>query len=231
MRETQIPSNGVETQNVVATFMTKVYSWMTLALFITGFIAMYVASSEQLINIIFGSKFLFYGLIIAEFGLVWYLSARVATLSFTTALTMFIIYSILSGLTLSCVFLLYTSSSIASTFFITGGTFAIMSLAGFYTKKDLSGFGSIMMMGLIGVIIATVVNYFLNSSTLNYIISFVGVMVFVGLTAYDTQKLKNIATQVEGEQAKKASIMGALTLYLDFINLFLYLLRFLGNRR
>jgi FtsH-binding integral membrane protein len=231
MRETQIPSNGVETQNVVATFMTKVYSWMTLALFITGFIAMYVASSEQLINIIFGSKFLFYGLIIAEFGLVWYLSARVATLSFTTALTMFIIYSILSGLTLSCVFLLYTSSSIASTFFITGGTFAIMSLAGFFTKKDLSGFGSIMMMGLIGVIIATVVNYFLNSSTLNYIISFVGVMVFVGLTAYDTQKLKNIAVQVEGEQAKKASIMGALTLYLDFINLFLYLLRFLGNRR
>jgi FtsH-binding integral membrane protein len=231
MRETQIPSNGVETQNVVATFMTKVYSWMTLALFITGFIAMYVASSEQLINIIFGSKFLFYGLIIAEFGLVWYLSARVATLSFTTALTMFIIYSILSGLTLSCVFLLYTSSSIASTFFITGGTFAIMSLAGFFTKKDLSGFGSIMMMGLIGVIIATLVNYFLNSSTLNYIISFVGVMVFVGLTAYDTQKLKNIAVQVEGEQAKKASIMGALTLYLDFINLFLYLLRFLGNRR
>ncbi|MEI7979799.1 MAG: Bax inhibitor-1/YccA family protein [Bacteroidota bacterium] len=231
MRETQIPSNGVETQNVVATFMTKVYSWMTLALFITGFIAMYVASSEQLINIIFGSKFLFYGLILAEFGLVWYLSARVATLSFTTALTMFIIYSILSGLTLSCVFLLYTSSSIASTFFITGGTFAIMSLAGFFTKKDLSGFGSIMMMGLIGVIIATVVNYFLNSSTLNYIISFVGVMVFVGLTAYDTQKLKNIAVQVEGEQAKKASIMGALTLYLDFINLFLYLLRFLGNRR
>jgi FtsH-binding integral membrane protein len=231
MRETQIPSNGVETQNVVATFMTKVYSWMTLALFITGFIAMYVASSEQLINIIFGSKFLFYGLILAEFGLVWYLSARVATLSFTTALTMFIIYSILSGLTLSCVFLLYTSSSIASTFFITGGTFAIMSLAGFFTKKDLSGFGSIMMMGLIGVIIATVVNYFFNSSTLNYIISFVGVMVFVGLTAYDTQKLKNIAVQVEGEQAKKASIMGALTLYLDFINLFLYLLRFLGNRR
>ncbi len=231
MRETQIPSNGVETQNVVATFMTKVYSWMTLALFITGFIAMYVASSEQLINIIFGSKFLFYGLIIAEFGLVWYLSARVATLSFTTALTMFIIYSILSGLTLSCVFLLYTSSSIASTFFITGGTFAIMSLAGFFTKKDLSGFGSIMMMGLIGVIIATLVNYFLNSSTLNYIISFVGVMVFVGLTAYDTQKLKNIAVQVEGEQAKKASIMGALTLYLDFVNLFLYLLRFLGNRR
>ncbi len=231
MRETQIPSNGVETQNVVATFMTKVYSWMTLALFITGFIAMYVASSEQLINIIFGSKFLFYGLIIAEFGLVWYLSDRVATLSFTTALTMFIIYSILSGLTLSCVFLLYTSSSIASTFFITGGTFAIMSLAGFFTKKDLSGFGSIMMMGLIGVIIATLVNYFLNSSTLNYIISFVGVMVFVGLTAYDTQKLKNIAVQVEGEQAKKASIMGALTLYLDFVNLFLYLLRFLGNRR
>ena len=144
---------------------------------------------------------------------------------------MFILYSCLSGLTLSVVFVVYTSSSIASTFFITAGTFAVMSLAGFYTKKDLSGFGSIMMMGLVGVIIATVVNFFLKSEMLNYIISYIGVMVFVGLTAYDTQKIKLMATQVDGENAKKASIMGALTLYLDFVNLFLYLLRVMGNRK
>jgi FtsH-binding integral membrane protein len=171
------------------------------------------------------------GLILAQLGVVWYLSARVSKLSYTTAIIMFILYSVLSGITLSSIFIIYTASSIASTFFITAGTFAVMSLAGFFTKKDLSGFGAIMMMGLIGLIIATVVNYFLQSSTLNYIISYAGVMIFVGLTAYDTQKLKLMATQLDGEQAKKGSIMGALTLYLDFINLFLYLLRVLGDRK
>ncbi|MCF8429877.1 MAG: Bax inhibitor-1/YccA family protein [Bacteroidia bacterium] len=218
-------------KSITATFMTKVYSWMTLALAITGFIAMYVASSEELLGFIFGTKYMFLGLIIAELGVVWFLSARVAKLNYSTAVAMFILYSCLSGLTLSVVFIIYTASSIASTFFITAGTFAVMSLAGFYTKKDLSGFGSIMMMGLVGVIIATVVNFFLKSEMLNYIISYIGVMVFVGLTAYDTQKIKLMATQVDGENAKKASIMGALTLYLDFVNLFLYLLRVMGNRK
>lgn len=220
-----------ETQSVAAQFMTKVYSWMTLALTITGIVALYVASSEQLLSIIFGTKFMFMGLIIAQLGVVWYLSARVSKLSNTTAIIMFVLYSVLSGLTLSSIFIVYTASSIASTFFITAGTFAVMSLAGYFTTKDLSGFGSIMMMGLIGVLIATVVNYFLQSSTLNYIISYVGVMVFVGLTAYDTQKLKLMASQLDDEQAKKASIMGALTLYLDFINLFLFLLRIVGGRK
>lgn len=229
MENSQISST--QTQSVVGAFMTKVYSWMTLALFITGIIAMYVASSEELLSFVFGTKYMFMGLIIAQLGVVWYLSARVSKLSYSTATIMFIVYSALSGITLSSIFILYTASSIASTFFITAGTFAVMSLAGFFTKKDLSGFGAIMMMGLIGVIIATVVNYFLQSSTLNYIISYVGVMVFVGLTAYDTQKLKIMATQLDGEQAKKGSIMGALTLYLDFINLFLYLLRVLGDRK
>lgn len=229
MENSQISST--QTQSVVGAFMTKVYSWMTLALFITGIIAMYVASSEELLSFVFGTKYMFMGLIIAQLGVVWYLSARVSKLSYSTATIMFIVYSVLSGITLSSIFILYTASSIASTFFITAGTFAVMSLAGFFTKKDLSGFGAIMMMGLIGVIIATVVNYFLQSSTLNYIISYVGVMVFVGLTAYDTQKLKIMATQLDGEQAKKGSIMGALTLYLDFINLFLYLLRVLGDRK
>lgn len=229
MENSQISST--QTQSVVGAFMTKVYSWMTLAMFITGIIAMYVASSEELLSFVFGTKYMFMGLIIAQLGVVWYLSARVSKLSYSTATIMFIVYSALSGITLSSIFILYTASSIASTFFITAGTFAVMSLAGFFTKKDLSGFGAIMMMGLIGVIIATVVNYFLQSSTLNYIISYVGVMVFVGLTAYDTQKLKIMATQLDGEQAKKGSIMGALTLYLDFINLFLYLLRVLGDRK
>ncbi len=229
MENSQISST--QTQSVVGAFMTKVYSWMTLALFITGIVAMYVASSEQLLSIVFGTKYMFMGLIIAQLGVVWYLSARVSKLSYTTATIMFVLYSVLSGITLSSIFILYTASSIASTFFITAGTFAVMSLAGFFTKKDLSGFGAIMMMGLIGLIIATIVNYFLQSSTLNYIISYAGVMIFVGLTAYDTQKLKIMATQLDGEQAKKGSIMGALTLYLDFINLFLYLLRVLGDRK
>jgi FtsH-binding integral membrane protein len=229
MENSQISST--QTQSVVGAFMTKVYSWMTLALFITGIVAMYVASSEQLLSIVFGTKYMFMGLILAQLGVVWYLSARVSKLSYTTAIIMFILYSVLSGITLSSIFIIYTASSIASTFFITAGTFAVMSLAGFFTKKDLSGFGAIMMMGLIGLIIATVVNYFLQSSTLNYIISYAGVMIFVGLTAYDTQKLKIMATQLDGEQAKKGSIMGALTLYLDFINLFLYLLRVLGDRK
>lgn len=229
MENSQISST--QTQSVVGAFMTKVYSWMTLALFITGIVAMYVASSEQLLSIVFGTKYMFMGLIIAQLGVVWYLSARVSKLSYTTAIIMFIFYSVLSGITLSSIFIIYTASSIASTFFITAGTFAVMSLAGFFTKKDLSGFGAIMIMGLIGLIIATVVNYFLQSSTLNYIISYSGVMIFVGLTAYDTQKLKVMATQLDGEQAKKGSIMGALTLYLDFINLFLYLLRVLGDRK
>lgn len=229
MENTQISST--DTHNITATFMSKVYSWMTLALAITGFIAMYVASSEEILQFIFGTKYMFMGLIIAELGVVWFLSARVAKLSYSTAIAMFILYSCLSGLTLSVVFIVYTASSIASTFFITAGTFAVMSLAGFFTKKDLSGFGSIMMMGLVGVLIASVVNYFLKSEALNYLISYIGVMVFVGLTAYDTQKIKLMASQVEGEQAKKASIMGALTLYLDFVNLFLYLLRILGNRK
>ena len=229
MENSQISST--QTQSVVGAFMTKVYSWMTLALFITGIVAMYVASSEQLLSIVFGTKYMFMGLIIAQLGVVWYLSARVSKLSYTTAIIMFILYSVLSGITLSSIFIIYTASSIASTFFITAGTFGVMSLAGFFTKKDLSGFGAIMMMGLIGLIIATVVNYFLQSSTLNYIISYAGVMIFVGLTAYDTQKLKLMATQLDGEQAKKGSIMGALTLYLDFINLFLYLLRVLGDRK
>ncbi|MFZ4796489.1 MAG: Bax inhibitor-1/YccA family protein [Bacteroidia bacterium] len=218
-------------KSITATFMSKVYSWMTLALAITGFIAMYVYNSTAFINFTKENSLVFMLFFLAELGTVWYLMKKLDKLSYMTAILVFILYSVLSGFTFSIIIYNYTLASIASTFFITAGTFAVMSLAGFYTKKDLSGFGSIMMMGLVGVIIATLVNFFLKSEMLNYIISYIGVMVFVGLTAYDTQKIKLMATQVDGENAKKASIMGALTLYLDFVNLFLYLLRVMGNRK
>jgi FtsH-binding integral membrane protein len=216
-------------KSITATFMSKVYSWMTLALAITGFIAMYVYNSTAFINFTKENSLVFMLFFLAELGTVWYLMKKLDKLSYMTAILVFILYSVLSGFTFSIIIYNYTLASIASTFFITAGTFAVMSVAGFYTKKDLSGFGSIMIMGLVGVIIATVVNFFLKSEMLNYIISYIGVMVFVGLTAYDTQKIKLMATQVDGENAKKASIMGALTLYLDFVNLFLYLLRVMGN--
>jgi len=216
-------------KSITATFMSKVYSWMTLALAITGFIAMYVYNSTAFINFTKENSLVFMLFFLAELGTVWYLMKKLDKLSYMTAILVFILYSVLSGFTFSIIIYNYTLASIASTFFITAGTFAVMSVAGFYTKKDLSGFGSIMIMGLVGVIIATVVNFFLKSEMLNYIVSYIGVMVFVGLTAYDTQKIKLMATQVDGENAKKASIMGALTLYLDFVNLFLYLLRVMGN--
>lgn len=229
MENSQISST--QTQSVVGAFMTKVYSWMTLALFITGGIAMYLFNSKEFLNYSKTNGLIFMLFFFAQIGSVWYLSRKINSYNYLTAIIIFIAYSVLSGFTFAIMVYQYTPTSIASTFFITAGTFTIMSLAGFFTKKDLSGFGAIMMMGLIGLIIATVVNYFLQSSTLNYIISYVGVMIFVGLTAYDTQKLKIMATQLDGEQAKKGSIMGALTLYLDFINLFLYLLRVLGDRK
>jgi FtsH-binding integral membrane protein len=170
------------------------------------------------------------GLIFGELGLVWYLSARVMKMSNLTSLLLFIAYAILNGITLSVVLLVYSGAAISTAFLVTAGTFGIMSAAGYFTKKDLSGFGSLMVMGLIGIILASIVNYFIKSDTMGYIISYVGVMVFVGLTAYDTQKIKNMAHELEEDQLKKASIMGALTLYLDFVNLFLMLLRVLNRR-
>jgi hypothetical protein len=227
---------SISLENSVAStgdFFRRVYSWMGAGLALTGLVALYTYSSPALLQLIFGNKIVFYGLIIAEFGLVIALSAAINRLSATMAMLMFCVYAALSGLTFASIFVVYTSSSIASTFFITAGTFGAMSIYGHVTKRDLSGWGSFLFMGLIGVVIASVVNIFLKSPMLTWVSSCIGVLVFVGLTAYDTFKLKQMAIHgfADEEEARKAGILGALTLYLDFINLFLLLLRLFGDRR
>lgn len=212
----------------------QVYLWMAMALAITGMTALLVAGSPTMLSLIFSSKLSFFILIIAELALVWYLSARIERLSFTTATFMFIVYSLLNGAMLSSIFLLYTATSIASTFFVTAGTFGVMCIYGYVTKRDLTSIGNICLMAVIGLIIAGLVNIFLQSSMMSLIISGIGVLVFVGLTAYDSQKIKHLLLRdgVEvNDSTRKIALLGSLMLYLDFINLFLYLLRFLGDRR
>ena len=214
------------------TFIGKVYRWMGIGLFLTAITAYFVASSESMVNMLASNSILFFGLLIAEFGLVIYLSARIQKMSAETATAAFIIYSVLNGITLSLLLLVYTGASVASTFFTTALTFSAMSAYGYFTKRDLTTMGSYLQMGLIGLIIASVINIFWANGTMYWIISYVGVLLFVGLTAYDTQKIKKMETMVEGVQVtQKMAIMGALTLYLDFINLFLMLLRILGDRK
>ncbi len=224
-----------QTQVIVNEFIRSVYNWMAIGLGLTGFIAFYVSNSPSMIKLIYGNQVLFFGLIIGELALVFYLSARVQKIQASTATALFILYAALNGVTLSFIFLIYTSSSITSTFFICAATFVSCSIYGMVTKRDLTSLGGFMAMGLIGIIIASVVNMFIRSSGMSLIISYIGVFVFVGLTAYDTQKLKRMAvTQPAGLEAgavRKGAIMGALALYLDFINLFLMLLRILGDRR
>ena len=212
--------------------MRKVYVWMTLALVITGFTAYGVATSPGILQDIYTNQILFWGLIIAEFALVFGVSAAINRLSLTTATLMFILYSVINGALLSYIFLAYTASSVATVFFITAGTFAAMAVIGYTTKSDLSSMGKILFMALIGLIIATLVNIFVKSSGLTLILSYVGVLIFVGLTAWDSQKIKQMLLQAPdaGEGAQKLALLGALTLYLDFINLFIYLLRIFGKR-
>ncbi|MBM6663124.1 Bax inhibitor-1/YccA family protein [Marseilla massiliensis] len=212
--------------------MRKVYVWMTLALVITGFTAYAVATSPGLLMTIVGNRFVLLGLIVAELALVVGISGAINRLSLAVATLMFVLYSVINGATLSVVFLAFTMSSITSVFFITAGTFATMALVGYTTKKDLTSMGRMLFMALIGLVIATVVNMFMRSSGLDMILNYVGVLVFVGLTAYDTQKIKEQLMMADnmGEAAQKVALVGALTLYLDFINLFLYLLRILGKR-
>ena len=213
--------------------MRKVYVWMALALVLTGVTAYGVATSPGLITAIATNKILFFGLIIAEFALVFGVSGAINRISLTTATLMFVAYSIINGALLSFLFLAYTMSSITSVFFITAGTFAVMAVIGYTTKKDLTSIGRILFMALIGIIIATLVNMFIGSSGLNTIISYVGVLIFVGLTAYDSQKIKEMLVVAgdHGEAGQKLALLGALTLYLDFINLFIYLLRIFGSKR
>ena len=214
--------------------MRKVYVWMTLALVITGITAYGVASSPGIITAIVTNRVLFWGLIIGELALVWGVTAAINRLSLATATMLFVLYSVVNGATLSVIFLAYTMSSIASVFFITAGTFAVMAFIGYVTKTDLTSLGKILFMALIGIIIATVVNvFFVKSGTLNLIISYIGVLVFVGLTAYDSQKIKRMLIMADDmdEGAQKLALLGSLTLYLDFINLFLYLLRIFGSSK
>ncbi len=213
--------------------MRKVYVWMALALALTGVTAFGIAASPTLMLTIISNKVIFYGSMIGEIALVWYISARLQKLSLSTATMLFILYSILNGVTMSVIFLAFTFSSIAKVFFITAGTFGVMAVIGYTTKTDLSKFGKILLMGLIGIIIASVVNLFLKSNGFDMIVSYIGVLLFTGLTAYDVQAIKKLLmTQSDmSEGAQKLALIGALNLYLDFINLFLYLLRILGDRK
>lgn len=216
-------------------FLAKVFNWMAAGLALTGIAALAVVQSPAAIKFIFGNPFVFYGLIIGELGMVVYLSARVAKMRVATATGLFLAYALLNGVTLSSILLLYTGSSIAATFFVTAGMFGAMAVYGAVTKKDLSSWGSFLFMGLVGVVIAGLVNIFLQSPMVSWVMSGIGVIVFTGLTAYDVQKLRAVgagAMMGDGEAGlRKGAILGALTLYLDFINLFLMLLRFLGDRR
>lgn len=211
--------------------MRKVYLWMTLALMITGITAAGVANSPNILALIYSSQVVMWGIIIAEFGLVIYISARLEKLSLSTATTLFALYSILNGVMLSSIFLLYSTAIISKVFFITAGTFGVTALYGYATKKDHSSLGNILFMALIGLVIATVVNVFMKSAMFDLILSYIGVIIFVGLTAWDSQKIKHMmmVQQDADESAQKLALIGALSLYLDFINLFLYLLRIFGR--
>ena len=218
----------------VSAILKNVYLWMTMALAISGLTAMLVAGNAELVQTIYAGRGTLLVLFLVQFGLIWLISARIGTMSFITATLLYIAYSVVTGVTLSSIFLLFTTGSIASVFFITAGTFAALSIYGFVTKKDLSTWRSYLIMGLIGLIIASIVNWFLASEMMYWIISYVGVAIFIGLTAYDTQKIKQLAyaCHMEDEETRnKVALLGAITLYLDFINLFLYILRIFGKRK
>ena len=216
-----------------AKLFRNVFVWMALALAATGLTAMYVAEYlTKHTDMLSGGLIL--GLAIAEVAIVFWLTARINKMSFTTAGIMFAIYSILNGATMSVLFLVYTTSSIATTFFVTAGTFGVMALIGTTTKMDLTKFSSLFTMALIGLIIASLVNIFWANSILYWAITYIGVLLFVGLTAYDAQRIKNMLQVYgteENDATQKVALMGSLSLYLDFINLFIYLLRILGTRR
>lgn len=235
MQTAPLPHARTRVQVQVNTFIRSVYNWMAVGLALTGVVAFYSANNEFLKGLIFGNPILMFGLIIAELALVFSLVARVNKMQASTATGLFILYAGLNGLTLSFIFLVYTRSAIASTFFICAATFLACSVYGMVTKRDLTSLGGFMAMGLIGIIIASLVNLFVQSQGMSMVISYIGVLVFVGLTAYDTQKLKNMAmTQPDGISeavVRKGAILGALSLYLDFINLFLMLLRIFGGSR
>ncbi len=219
---------------VVSSVLKRVYLWMTFALVITGLTAMYVVKSQAILELIYSSQYSIMVLFLVQLGVVWLLSSCIHKLSFAVATLLFILYSVLTGVVFSSIFFVYTLGSIANVFLITAGTFAAVSCFGLLTKKDLSNWGTYLFMGVIGLIIASLVNWFFKSEMLYWISSYIGVAIFVGLTAYDTQRIKTMVQEgsMEGEVAtNRIALMGALSLYLDFINLFLYLLRIFGRRK
>lgn len=219
----------------VNSFVRSVYNWMAIGLGLTGLTAFYVAGSQEILRFIFGSGIVFFGLIIAQLALVFTISSRIYRMQVSTATALFLIYSVLNGTTLSSIFLAYAQSTITNAFFACAGTFVACSIYGYTTKRDLTSLGGFFMMGLFGIIIASLVNLFFQSSAVTTIVSYIGVLVFVGLTAYDTQAIKNMAltqpADIDAGAVRKGAILGALKLYLDFINLFLMMLRIFSSNR
>ena len=222
--------NELTLRRYVAGVMRKVYGKMTLGLLVTALTSFLMLSSDAMMNVFMSSSILFFGAFILELGLVFYLSARIDKLSTGTATLLFYLYSMMNGVTLTPIFLVYTGASIATTFAITAGTFGAMTLFGYLTRQDLSKFGSFLSMALLGLIVCLVVNMFMRSGMFSLLISCAGVLIFVGLTAWDTQAIKRMCAESDSSMTGKVATMGALTLYLDFINLFIYLLRFFGSR-
>lgn len=224
----QSAASAVQT---VSSIMKRVYLKMTLGLLVTAFLALFCSTSYSYMSFMASNSWFYWGLFIAEIAIVFFLSARISKMSSVTATLLFYAFSALNGLALAPIFIVYTATSIAKTFFICAGTFGAMSIYGYFTTHDLTKWGNFLFYALIGLIIASVVNIFTHSSTLDWIISFIGVLIFVGLTAYDTQNIKNMAQYAPSSMVGHLATIGALSLYLDFINLFLYLLRLFGSQR
>jgi FtsH-binding integral membrane protein len=224
-------TNSVETADRVSAFLWKVYGWMAIGLGLTAMVAFAVAGSPDLLRVLVGNRLVFFGLVIAELGLVFYLSARADRLAPGTAAGLFALYSALNGVTLSAILLVYTGESVTMTFVVTAGMFGALALFGSTTKRSLAGAGQFFMMGLVGLILASLIGMFWHNDALQFLISIVGVIVFTGLTAWDAQRLKQMALALPAGQVGAYAVVGALSLYLDFINLFLMLLRFTGSRR
>jgi uncharacterized protein len=217
--------------NQASAFLSAVYGWMCAGLVITAATAWYIAASPAIVRALVSNRLLFWGLLIAQLGIVFVLSARVQKLAASTASLLFILYSAVTGVTLSLVLLAFTGESVATTFLVTAGMFGGLAVYGTTTKRSLAGYGQFLFMGLLGVVLASIVGLFWHSDAFQFVLSFVGVIVFTGLTAYDAQRLKNMALEMPDGQTTSYAVVGALALYLDFVNLFLFLLRFTGNRR
>jgi len=224
-------TNSVQTADRVSAFLWKVYGWMAVGLGLTALVAFAVAGSPDLLRVLIGNRLVFFAIVIAELGLVFFMSARADRLAPGTAAGLFALYSALNGVTLSVILLAYTGESVTMTFVVTAGMFGALALFGSTTKRSLAGAGQFFMMGLVGLILASILGMFWHSDALQFLISVVGVIVFTGLTAWDAQRLKQMALALPAGQVGAYAVVGALSLYLDFINLFLMLLRFTGSRR